>query len=246
MIDKRFATPRPVRLDVKLAIADVEIRTVDGTESSVTITGTERLLDLITVDLVGDRLLIEMKHKIFGGWGQRWGSIDVQVTVTVPHHSEVRIACAAGDAFIDGTLACLDIKGASGQLRATGEIVGDATVKTVSGDIRLPRIGGDLTAGTVAGDVFADSVSGSVTAKSVSGDIRLGSVQAGQVKVHCVSGDVEIGIAVGSNVDVDATSTSGSLSSEVPLASAPRGDGAPTVVVRGKTVSGDVRVFRAA
>jgi hypothetical protein len=246
MIDRRFTTPRPIRLDVKLAVADIEIRTVDGTESTVTITGTERMLDLLSVELAGDRLLIEMKHKILGGWGQRWGSIDVEVNVTVPHHSEVRIACAAGDAVIDGTLACLDAKGASGRLQASGEIVGDATVKTVSGDIRLPRIGGNLTAGTVSGDVFAESVGGSVTTKSVSGDVRLGCVQDGQVKVHCVSGDVEIGIAAGSNVDVDATSTSGSLSSEVPLASAPRGDSGPTVVVRGKTVSGDVRLFRAA
>lgn len=246
MIDKRFDTPRPVQLDVKLAIADVAVSTVDGTESTVTVTGTERMLDLIKVELAGDRLVVEMRHKVFGGWGQRWGSIDVQVHVSVPHHSQVHIACAAGDAHLDGTFDRLDAKGASGELRASGEITGDANIKTVSGDIRLPRIGGDLTVGTVSGNVVAEAVGGSVTSKSVSGDVRLGSVQAGHVKVHCVSGDVEIGIAAGSNVDVDATSTSGSLSSEVPLANAPGGDSGPTVVVRGKTVSGDVRLFRAA
>jgi hypothetical protein len=77
--------------------------------------------------------------------------------------------------------------------------------------------------------------------------MRFDAVRDGDVHFTSVSGDIEIGIAAGSLVDVDAGSTSGDLTSEVPLGAEPAANGqngGPAVVVRGRTTSGDVRIFR--
>jgi hypothetical protein len=246
MIEKKLDTPRPIRLDVRVLTADITIATVDGTESSVVVTGADRMLEATAVELVGDRLVIEMQRKLFGRWGPQMRGEDLSLQVRVPHHSRAEIHYASGDAVLDGIFERAEIHSVSGGVRTIGEVTGDVTIKTVSGNARLAQVGGDLTASGVSGDVTVDAVGGSVTVKSVSGNVRVGSVREGQVKVQSVSGDVEIGIAAGSNLDVDASSASGVLSSEVPLSGKPGSGKGPTVKLRGKTVSGDVRLFRAA
>ncbi|HWA64883.1 MAG TPA: DUF4097 family beta strand repeat-containing protein [Mycobacteriales bacterium] len=245
MIDKTFSTTGPVRLTVRLHYGDIEVTSVDAAESTVEIAGPQRVLDAMSIEQDGDRIAVQMQRKLFGGFSHRHGE-PVRVRVTVPHRSRLELASAAGETVLDGTFDRVSAQSAAGEFRAGGEIVGDATVKTVSSHVRLAKVGGDLTAHSVSGNVIAEAVGGSVSAKSVSGHVSIGSVRDGRVDVQSVSGDVEVGIAHGTNVDVDAVTASGTLSSEVPLSGSRGAATGPTVVVRGKTVSGDVRLFRAA
>jgi hypothetical protein len=255
MAEHRFHTPEPIELDVQVPIGDIDVETIDGDESFVTVSGSEKILAHMRVELEGRKLVVAMKGKNTFGITISIGDFNffqgssggLHVKAKVPHSSIASITTASADTKLRGRYATINSKSASGDLVVTGEIEGDASLKTVSGDVRLGHVGGDLRGTTVSGDVMAASIDGSAELKSVSGDVHFDSVRAGTVTVQSVSGDIEVGVAPGTNLDVDAGSVSGDLTSEVPLGSEPGGasDG-PVLVVRGKTISGDFRVFRAA
>jgi len=247
MSEQTFSTPRPVRLEIKVVNGDVTVTTVDGTESSVVLEGSAKIVETMRVELVGDRLIVEESKRKgavlnFGRFGE-----SINVRIQLPRLSSIDLATAASDLRLDGQFGALSVKSASGNVRAVGEITGNVSFNTASGNARLARVGGKLSGKTVSGNVEAEAVEGSVSGRSVSGDFTIGLVREGKVDVHSVSGDVVIGIAPGTNIDVDAGSVSGELSSEIPLDSDKHGaaDG-PALAIRVQTVSGDVLVRRAA
>jgi len=253
MLEHTFRTPLPLTLEVSIPSGDIEENTADGEETYLTVDGDERMLEHVEVRQDGNRVVVSLPDKGKLGFSLSLGSLvfgsgGLRVEARVPHGAAVRVKTASADMEITGQLEKVDLNSVSGDVRVRGDVADNATVKTVSGDVDLEQVHGDVSVQTVSGDLRAKGIAGSADAKSVSGDIRLESLAAGDVRFNSVSGDIEIGIAPGSLLDVDAGSTSGDLSSEVPLASEPPSGeegAAPTVVLRGRTVSGDVRVFRA-
>ena len=253
MLERTFHTPLPLELEVGIPSGDIEVETTEGEESNITVDGDENLLAEVEIRQDGNRVVVGYRGKGKFGFSLSpftlvFGNSDLRVRATIPHGAGVKVKTASADTELEGHFGPLAVNSVSGDLRVRGEVAGDAKLKTVSGDAQLGQVEGDVSAQTVSGDLRIGPAGGSAEAKTVSGDIRFEALTAGDVRFTSVSGDIEIGIAQGSALDVDAGSTSGDLSSEVPLASEPlegEGDPAPTVVLRGRTVSGDVKVFRA-
>lgn len=251
MLEQTFDSPLPITLEVTIPSGDIDVETADGEQTHVTVDGDERMLEHVEVRHDGGKVVVTVRDK--GKFGISFGSLvfgngGLRVQARVPHGAGVKVKTASADTELSGSFAGLDVNSASGDVQMRGEVAEGVRIKTVSGDVQLERVDGDLSVQCVSGDIRVRSVAGSVDTKSVSGDIRIEALTAGDVHFSSVSGDIELGIARGSLLDVDAGSTSGDLSSEVPLASEPvpgESAAAPTVVLRGRTVSGDVKVFRA-
>jgi len=138
---------------------------------------------------------------------------------------------------------------------ASGDVAinatGECDVRTASGDIEVRTTGSDAVLHSTSGDIKLENPAGNVNARSVSGDIRVLDAKSGQAEVVTVSGDVEVGIHAGTLAAVDLSTVSGSTDSDFEVSDqAPSvDDGAdasegPTLDLRVKTTSGDIRLRR--
>ena len=172
----------------------------------------------------------------------------------------VEAKSASGDVDVDDAVA-LTVQTASGDIVAH-HAEGDARLTTASGDISLLDIGGNAQLSTASGDVSVghargeigvktasgdatiDAAEGSVAVKTASGDAALRRASGGTVTFETASGDVRIGIVEGTAAWLDVQSLSGDVRSSLEDATAPA-EGAETVRVRARTISGDISITRA-
>jgi DUF4097 and DUF4098 domain-containing protein YvlB len=237
MRTETFDTPTPPRLRISLPSGDIEIRTADGAQTTVELSGPNE--DDARIEQRRDDITVEIDRKrLFGFKG------DHRITISCPHGAEVDVNMASADLDVRGRIGSLDVHSASGDVRVD-TVDGDASVHSASGNLEIDKVGGRLTVRSASGDVNVREAVGGANVTTASGDLTLGSVTQGEVKVNSASGDVIVGIRQGSKVRLDATSMSGDCVSEIELSDAPSESDGPEVDFRARTMSGDVLVRRA-
>lgn len=211
-----FDTPGSVSLQIKLPSGRVVVTAAESGRTSVELVplgrrGSDAIDGVaVTADEHHGRHVIRVEQK-----GVRWGPIQV----TWGDEVEVHIACPPG--------TDLELSGAKTELRTTGEL-GEVSVKTVSGDVRLESAHRRLEVKTASGEVSVAAVDGDAEVVTVSGDIEVGSV-TGSLSGRAVSGDVGIG-------SLDGRLALSTTSGDISVRAVNGGE------VRAQTISGDVRV----
>lgn len=173
-----------------------------------------------------------------------FGGSDPDVHVALPEGSTVEVTTASGDTEIIGVLAKASVTSASGSVSIADE-VGVLEMKTASGDVSSANVRESLTCHSASGNVRCDGAGTSTKIRTASGSIRLAVDVPSDISVHTVSGDVAVTVARGLEVDVDASSISGRLTSTMPLDGTTNDSPKDAVSISARTVSGDVTVSSA-
>jgi DUF4097 and DUF4098 domain-containing protein YvlB len=171
------------------------------------------------------------------GWGNH---AEVNYTLTVPRRAKVRVKTVSGDVqlttvdgdvraeSVSGNVRVSDVKQIEGVVSVSGDVVlksaassGPVTLSSVSGNVTLFAVKAPSVSGSsVSGDVeLTDVAADRVAFKSVSGNLTFAGplAKAGRYALKTHSGDVLIKVLNTMGFEMNATSFSGDIHSDVPL-----------------------------
>jgi hypothetical protein len=195
-MERTFATPRRVLVNVENPVGEVVITALETTSTTVwleaTTPGAEELVESATVECqpVGDRDVVRVRipHGRGMNFVRRNG---VTVRVDMPMGGDVDVKTASADVELNGSVGNVIVKSASGDV--TGDdAAGDVHIATASGDLSVEAVSGDLRVQSASGDVRVMSVGGTATVSNRSGDVEIGSV-GDRADVRTASGDIRLG-----------------------------------------------------
>jgi len=199
--------------------------------------------------------------------------ISINFEISVPPDTTVRTHTGSGDQRMEGLKGTVDLESGSGDLQlrdlrggvrlhsGSGDVearnmAGAFTAETGSGDIDCEQNGaGDVEVHTGSGNIEIHTMQGALHAEAGSGDLSIDGKQAGPWEVRTGSGNVELRLPSDSAFDLDATTSSGSLTVDHPVTMTVQGDversrhsvkghvrggGSPLTV---HTSSGDIRIY---
>ncbi len=256
-----FSPSGPVRAKISSKSGDITVKTIEGNTLEVTLTASSAKFDYlledadVRFDATSNQLDIRTQprdrigvSRDKSGKRKSWfdfGGSDVDVLVVLPRGSSLEIKTVSGDASLEGPYGDVSVSSVSGDVNES-EPCDSLDVKTASGDVQTGAVRSELKCRSASGDVECLSAAAKTDIASASGDVNITVAQPGNVSVKVVSGDVHVAVARGLAIDVNATTVSGNMSSNIDLdATGDAASDAEEVTLKINTVSGDIRIEKA-
>ena len=181
------------------------------------------MLALVQVDIVERGTRAEARTRYPGGDEQRRNNrrnvnVSVAYNVAAPEGTRIFVKSISGDVSVRDILGGVTLETVSGNVRIAnaGRM---ANGRSISGDIEVfdTKIDGAFEAGTVSGSVRLRRMSArSLTVNSVSGSVEMEDVTAERVGAQAISGDIMFAGDLQPNGRYELTSHSGTIRLAVP------------------------------
>jgi hypothetical protein len=267
MTTKTFALTQPINLVGRIGHGSFRVTALDDlTEATVTLTarteGSE-VLSRMSAELRGSTLQISSPRQggIFDLLGGSRNHDAVDVEVTVPSGTPIKISSFTADITVTGRCGPADIASGASEINAD-HIDGDLRLRYGSGNCHIDHVTGSVQTRSGSGDAWFGEVGGALSSACGTGRLEVGTVRGavrfragsggatfgaiyGDVDLASGSGELRIGVPAGVSARLDLTTGSGHVDPQLPISQTPAGGGRP-ITIRARTGSGDVQLFRAA
>jgi hypothetical protein len=144
-------------------------------------------------------------------------SEDFRLVIHVPEKSDVKATLMSADLKVQGLKGDVKLRTMSGNI--SGEVGGDLSVNTATGNIRLTARGAKSTeVKTINGDVELNGGSGEVEIQTVSGNAKVDLATLTRGRFHSISGNLTAHLSLAPDAELDGESVSGNMHFDFPAA----------------------------
>jgi len=205
------------RLVVDAGASDVFVTGRSASGAHVVVTSNqddlEQLFTLNFSEESGGVRLEMHKHSL-----QLWPKhLQVRMEVEVPTRTNLEIRTGGGDVKVNHLEGETNLETSGGDVKAS-ELKGSLNARTSGGDMELRNLTGDITVKTNGGDITLENVHGRVEAHTSGGDVTAslarGNAKGGEIETS--GGDIELRLDPAINLSLDASTSSGEVTSNLP------------------------------
>ena len=218
------------RIEKDLKLAPGGRLVVDASASDVLVTGRpesgahivvtsnrDDLQDLLafSFDEEPGAVRIEVRKRSAIPWPK---SLEVRMELQVPTKTNLDIRTGGGDVKVSHLEGDTTLETSGGDV-GVRNLTGNLTAHTSGGDIELHDLTGDVNVRTSGGDITLQNAHGRIEARTSGGDVTAelarGNAKGGEIETS--GGDIELRLDPTVSLDLDASTSSGEVTSTLPL-----------------------------